>query len=159
MKKLLKKPEFDPGSRVQIEGAILRLQSFREHSEKELVQKCVARGFDASSVQLVLDELREMGLQSNVRYTESLLYSRQRKGFGPVRIAADLRSKGIEDDLIQQVLALSDETWQVLLERVIAKKFQGKIATEPKEKAKQLRYLQSRGFSAEQIWNWIKSDT
>lgn len=157
MKKSPKKLEFDPSSAVQIEGAILRLQSFREHSDQELLRKCQSRGFGSDAVRQTLQSMAERGLQSNQRYMDALIYARRRKGFGPARIRAELRDKGISGELVQRGIVDCEESWPELLANLMEKKFQGKMATDPKEKAKQFRFLQYRGFTPEQIRRWMLS--
>ncbi len=74
---------------------------------------------------------------------------RKRKGQGPIRIAKDLTFRGISSNLIKNTLAQHDDWSQRALE-VCLKKY-GQPASDPANKAKQMRFLQYRGFDFDQI--------
>jgi regulatory protein len=80
------------------------------------------------------------------RFTEAYIRSRRERGYGPMRIGLELEARGISADLIQQHLDMNDPDWVIRKEQVRQKRFG---TTEPKdfpEKARQLRFLQYRGF-------------
>lgn len=99
----------------------------------------------------MLDQLAREGLQSDRRYAETYLDSRARKGYGPVRIRQELRERGIADSLIDESLDASALDWTAVLAAVRDKKFGGAPPADFNERARQSRFLQYRGFSAEQI--------
>ncbi len=130
----------------------------REHSEKELQQKLITRGFNADVVSQVLAQLKEKGSQSDRRFTDSFVHSRIEKGYGPLRITQELREKAIADNLIETFLTNRDEDWMVHLANVREKKFGQSMPSDYKEQARQSRFLQYRGFSGEQIRRIFKSE-
>jgi regulatory protein len=73
------------------------------------------------------------------------------KGYGPVRIGRELREKGVEPELIEELLAAPALDWLERAARVREKKFGRGKATNYREQARQARFLQYRGFSSEQI--------
>ena len=60
----------------------LRLLAIREHSRLELKNKLRKRDYTEEEIQSVLCELQEKNLQSNERFAEAYIHSRQQKGFG-----------------------------------------------------------------------------
>ena len=91
------------------------------------------------------------GLQSDERYARMLLRARISRGQGPVRIEQELRSKGVGAALIDQVVQEADIDWFDLAKSTSERRFGTGPATDLKLKSKQYRFLQYRGFSAEQI--------
>jgi regulatory protein len=121
----------------------------REHSRLELERK-LCRRFEATIVTRVIDELAEENLQSDVRFAESYTHHRSTRGFGPARIRSELRERGIEDTLIEAALAESDVDWRSLARTVLQKKFGLAPPADFRERARRARFLNYRGFSADQ---------
>ena len=96
-------------------------------------------------------ELKQEGSQSDGRFTDSYIYHRIQRGYGPLRIRQELRERGIEDGLISSALDESGEDWISRLTDVHAKKFGASIPADRRERARQSRFLQYRGFPSEQI--------
>jgi regulatory protein len=123
----------------------------REHSERELIRKLATRGFDAGLVETTVADLVAENLLSNTRFVESFVYSRFQKGSGPQKIHAELRERGIDDDLIFDSITEYELQWQELVRQVREKKFGISQPQDYKERARQMRFLQQRGFTADQI--------
>ncbi|NOQ12964.1 MAG: regulatory protein RecX [Methyloprofundus sp.] len=140
-----------------IKEACLRYLMRREHSLQELQQKVGAKGFLRQAITPVLDELIEQGLQSNERFAESYARSRVHKGFGPLRIQAELQQRGAGDCCFEMAVEDIAGSWQNLLEQVYSKKYAIGKALDIKEKVKRSRFLQQRGFSAEMVQHLFKT--
>ena len=123
----------------------------REHSVKELHQKLTARGFKADAVSQLLVQLKNEGLQSDHRFTDSFVDSRIQKGHGLLRIKRELKSRGIADEIVETCLINKDENWLHNLKNVREKRFGKDMPSNYKEQARQSRFLQYRGFSTDQI--------
>jgi regulatory protein len=123
----------------------------REHSRQELYRKLLQRFTDHALIDRVLDDLRQENLQSDERYAEAFVRYRISKGQGPVRIAADLRSAGVEGEVINRQFENASGNWNALAREVYLKKFGPQPATDRKELARRQRFLQYRGFTSEQI--------
>ena len=123
----------------------------REHARGELERKLVAAGFDADVSADVLQRLADEGLQSDRRFVESFVQSRINQGKGPLRIHADLGQRGVPAALVDDVLGHIDEDWRALATEVRVKKFGRSRPAEFKDKARQMRFLQYRGFEPDQI--------
>jgi regulatory protein len=134
-----------------IEAAAMRLLARREHSADELKRKLLAKGFDRELADSVLEKLTARRLLSDERFASSLVRHRVNRGQGPVRIRAELRQQGIDAGRIDAELRGAELDWPALAAQVRRRKF-GKGAPRTRnERAKQARFLQYRGFSADQI--------
>lgn len=132
--------------------------SRREHSRHELQQKLEHKGFDTDEVESALCRLMEENLQSDERFVESFVHSRRERGSGPRKIAAELSQKGVSESLISQYLDDRSPLWIERASEVRVRKFGPALPTDFKEKARQMRFLQQRGFTAEQIQNVVRDD-
>lgn len=132
-----------------IRVAAMDYLSRREHAFHELSQKLLAKGYESEEVSEALIRLSTQGLLSDERFTEAFINQRINRGSGPLKIRAELRQKGISDAMIEQFLDERDEQWQESAKAVRNKKFGSVLPLDLKEKARQSRFLQSRGFSSE----------
>ena len=123
----------------------------REHARVELERKLAAAGFDTDIVADVLQRLADEGLQSDRRFVEAFVQSRINQGKGPLRIHADLGQRGIATGLINAVLEETGEDWYALARETRVKKFGRSQPAEFRDKARQMRFLQYRGFEPDQI--------
>jgi len=106
----------------------------------------------------VLDSLAEQGLQSDERYVESYVDQRMRKGFGPRRIEAELRERGVDDHLIHRHLDIDDEIWRELMRDVHDRKFGPAAADGRSELGRRARFLEYRGFTSAQVSRFLRFD-
>ena len=131
---------------TDIRRAAMDLLARREHSRRELSLKLARRFSDRSLIESEIDKLGNERLQSDTRYAETYLHSRAQRLYGPVRIKAELRERGIADAIVAAVFAGADIDWSENLRKLEAGKFGAKPAADIREKAKRLRFLQYRGF-------------
>ena len=124
----------------------------------ELQRKLRSRAFDSEGVDRVLAGLAQQRLQSDERFAEQYVHSRRQRGFGPLRIHAELRERGVDEDLIAIFLDERDEIWDQNLQEVYRKKYGGKLPADKKEQARRSRFLAYRGFSGEQIQRFFRAD-
>lgn len=103
-----------------------------------------------AAVDAALDRLAELQLQDDGRFVEVFIRSRVSRGQGPVRIAQELRSRGIADTAVREALAGDEHDWTVLAREVLSRQFDGPPA-DLKGRARQVRFLEYRGFTAAQI--------
>ena len=128
----------------------LQLLSRREYSARELQQK-LQGDHDPDQIETVLAQLQEQGLQSDARFAEMYVRHRQQQGHGPVRIQGELRQKGIAPDLVQEYLQDGDVDWFEQAKTVRRRRFGDAPPADARLKAKQMRFLQYRGFTSDQI--------
>lgn len=138
----------------------MRYLARREHSRAELRTKLLPHAQEGTpdqqrdAVEAVLDELEKRNWLSDARAAEMMVNSR-RPRFGAQRIAHELRQKGIAENLIGDVLPGLKETELEAAQEVWRKRF-GSLPQDQKEKAKQVRFLQSRGFALDVVFRVLK---
>lgn len=129
----------------------------REHSLAELRAKLAARGFDADEIDAALDGLSREGLADEARFIEAFVASRIRKGYGPSKIRAELIGRGIAAQAAAEGLAGTGD-WMALARAVREKRFGTALPRDFRERARQMRFLEYRGFTGEQIRSCFDDD-
>lgn len=124
----------------------LDLLARREHSRLELERKLGARGFAADAIAAALDGLEQSGALAGDRFTESFIRSRAARGQGPVRIRAELAARGVDQALLTAALAEPGIDWAEIAAAVRSKRFGAELPRDFKERARQMRFLEYRGF-------------
>ncbi|VAW88325.1 Regulatory protein RecX [hydrothermal vent metagenome] len=132
------------------------LLSRREHAVAELHRKLVNKGFDEGFVDEALAKLVDDGLLSDARYAESYVRFRMNKGFGPVRIREELRLRGVASELVGEYVNFQDRCWSETARNAWQKRFGGEFPEDMKARAKQLQFLQYRGFTSDQTKHIFK---
>jgi regulatory protein len=143
-----------PRPQISLKARALRYLAAREHSRQELARKLSRYAQEGDDIEALLDSLEAANFQSQERFSESLVNRRSAR-FGNSRILAELQTHGIEADkldIIKQQLA-EDEVQRAC--DVWRRKF-GVPPADPAEKARQMRFLQQRGFSHKAIQVAIK---
>ncbi len=129
----------------------MRLLAAREHSRVELRRKLLARRFADADIEQVLDDLAERGLQSDERFVEQYVAMRRNRGYGPLRIEAELGERGLAGALVDAWIDSRDPEWHETLVAVARRKFGAGPPADPAAMAKRVRFLQYRGFPLGQI--------
>jgi regulatory protein len=117
----------------------------REHSKLELRQKLNLKDFDDAVINDSISLLVEQKYQSDERFSEAFILMRFNQGKGPIKISMELKSRGISE------FDLTLFNWFELAKDVKYKKFGDSKFLDYKEKSKQKRFLQSRGFGFDEI--------
>ncbi len=134
----------------------MRYLARREHSRHELHRKLLPFAQEGDDVEALLDDLERRNWLSDTRAAAQMINQRQQR-FGAQRIVHELHQKGIPQALIDAAmpelkdneLAAAREVWQ--------KKF-GHPPQDAKEKARQARFLQSRGFPMVVVFKLLRMD-
>jgi regulatory protein len=143
-----------PDSAAELKARALRHLARREHSRAELARKLAPRAESPEALEQLLDALEAKKQLSNERYAEARAHQLARK-YGAARVRADLKAKGVDETLVARLGARDD------LERaraILARKYRSP-ATTSTERARRMRFLQSRGFSHETIRRLLSSDS
>ena len=134
----------------------VKLLTRREHSAHEIREKLRQREFDSDEIEQTIEELKVDGWLSDERFTEAYIRMRQLKGFGPVRIAMELKERGVDELIVEAQLDTSDASWMQVLEQQYQKKYRNTAIEDYNEKAKRIRFLQYRGFTLDAIYQVVK---
>ena len=132
-------------------AAALALLAGRDFARRELEGRLRRRGFPAGLVATVVDALVAERLLSDSRFVEQFIRQHAGRGHGPVRIRAGLRERGVADDEIDAALGAAGENWVAGAREARRRRFGMSPPGDYRERARQARFLQYRGFSAEQI--------
>ena len=141
-----------PDNVVELRARALRLLARREHTRKELESKLSPHAGSSAELQTLISGLKRKNQLSEERFAEERVRRLSRK-YGAARIRQDLKAKGVSDELVDRVSTAGDlERARAILER----KYRTP-ATTREDKAKRMRFLQSRGFSAEVIFTLLSA--
>ena len=134
-------------------AAFFTLLARRDYSQREITQKLTAKGYSKLGHQTQRQSSLNLAKQAYInekRFAENYIYWRQKKGYGPLRISMELQARGIAHEMIAEQLQITDNAWLVHARKVWQKHFKVK-PSDFKLLAKQMRFLQYRGFTHEQI--------
>lgn len=123
----------------------------REYGQTELVNKLVNKGYMRQVAEQAILELTAAGLQSDQRFAANFVRSRISQGKGPVRMRSELGQRGIDSIGIKQAIEATGADWDELACEVRLKKFGDARPVDFKAKARQMRFLQYRGFERDHI--------
>jgi len=129
----------------------LSLLSHREHGVQELARKLKSKDHDDAEIAIAIERLIEMNYLNDQRFSEIFVRGRISKPLGANRILQELIQRGIDSNLAKQTLEDADADWFELAKELKERRFGEEVSTDFKEKAKQSRYLQYRGFNFDQI--------
>lgn len=132
-----------------LKGRALRLLSNREHSRAELERKLAAFEEEPGALARALDELQAKGFISEQRVLESVVHRRAAK-LGTARIRQELQDKGLDRALVEQAVATLKDSEFERARAIWRKKFV-EPPDSPAERARQIRFLVSRGFAPEVV--------
>ena len=127
----------------------------REHSRAELERKLAPHVMESDDLSAVLDELAAKGWLSDKRFAEQIIRSKARR-FGPLKLAHELRAKGVDEESIAAGLRAAGADGVSSIEAVWKSRFRAPPA-DARERARQARFLQGRGFRAEEIMRFLKT--
>jgi regulatory protein len=136
----------DPG---ELRERALRLLARREHSRLELARKLEQAGFVREDIAPLLGEFEEKNWLSDRRFAQSWVADHRAKA-GSVKLAYELRQRGVPESIVEAVLGDNRDSELERAREVWLKKF-GTAPADAAGKARQMRFLQSRGFIPEVI--------
>ena len=124
----------------------------------ELERKLGARGFESDLIAEVLDALERERLLSTHRFAEQFVHQRSARGHGPLKILHELRQRGVDEAIASEFVEPSDPAWTTSARRALCKRFGERPPAGFRDRAKQSRFLEQRGFSREQIRRALEAD-
>ncbi|QJD60669.1 regulatory protein RecX [Pseudomonas sp. gcc21] len=136
---------------VAIRRTALDLLARREHTRLELQRKLRQREAPADLLEVELDRLEDDGLLSDERFCEAYVHARSQRGYGPQRLRQEMRERGVAEHLIDSILRDEVYDWSALARETFHKRFPEGEARDARERAKQLRFMQYRGFAGYEV--------
>lgn len=138
----------------ELKARALRYLVRREHSREELARKLAPHAESNEILEGTLNWLESTNKLSNQRFAELRAHILSRK-YGAARIRQDLKEKGVEAALVERVSVAGElERARAILQR----KYRDP-ATTREARAKRVRFLQSRGFSYETIYQAVRIES
>ena len=138
-----------PGFQPSLKGRALRLLSQREHSRTELERKLAQHEEVPGELAKALNELQARDFINDGRAIESVVHRRAGK-LGAARVRQELAAKGLSGEAVAQAMEVLRDTELSRAREVWRKKF-GQAPADAHERAKQMRFLITRGFAAEVV--------
>lgn len=135
----------------QAYACAVRLLARREHGAYELAQKLAQKGYAEAEANAAICECQRLGLQSDMRFAESLCRTRVRQGYGPLRIQMELQNRQIAVELIDDALQDASVDWFNHAIAVKNKKFSNACDLSFEAMQKQKQFLYYRGFPSDVI--------
>jgi regulatory protein len=128
-----------------LRGRALRLLGRREFSRQELEKRLRAYAEAPAELEALLDDLAERGWLSDARYADALV--RKRTGqFSRRAIAQELKQAGVAIEVTDAALAVADPDAEFAAALALCQRKFRRAPADQKDKARQIRFLQSRGY-------------
>ena len=132
----------------------MRLLARREHSRAELKRKLMAHAGEGDDLDALLDDLVKRGWLSDARFAEQSIRAKARR-FGPLKVAQQLRARGLDEETIARGFRAAAADGVASLESIWRSRFHAPPAN-GRERARQARFLQGRGFPLEEILRFLR---
>jgi regulatory protein len=137
----------------------IALLARRDYSSRELTRKLEDRGYLEIAVGPVVEDLLASNKLNDERYGNNVVAYRSRRGQGPARIRSELMRSGLSRDAIDEAVKGDDAPDFIERARAVrARKFGPDLPKDWKERSKQARFLQYRGFSTDHIRAVLEGD-
>lgn len=143
-----------PREGPSLKARAMRLLARREHSREELRRKLAPKLAEGDDLEAVLEDLAKRGWLSDARYAEQAIRAKARR-YGPIKLAHALRAKGVDEEAIAAAFSAAGRDGDSNLETVWKTRFKA-LPQEERERARQVRFLQGRGFALEEILRFLK---
>jgi len=137
----------------------VRLLTHREFCESDMRQRLAGREFEDTVISWTINQLQQDGYLSEMRFAESYLRSRLKKGEAPWLAAKRAEQKGARSDAVQAALAELCEDYnaeQAARELMQTRDPGGLRFDEERVWQRQARFLRNKGFNADIILRVLK---
>jgi regulatory protein len=136
----------------------LGLLARREHSRKELKLKLRQGGYEGEETGAAIDRLGEQHYQDDDRFAEALVRSRVGRGYGPMRLRVELKSHGVSDARIRELIDGAEVNWEELAAAQLRRHYGRAGKADQAERFKRSQFLLRRGFAAATVRTVIHAD-
>lgn len=123
--------------------------AMRLMTRKQLMRKLAEKGYGEDDTLFAADRMEELGALNDREYAFQFVRDKSARGFGAMRIRQELRTRGIDPDLIDEALEETDDSSEAI-ERFILSKMKGETMTRLEAK-KISDALARKGFTWEEI--------
>ena len=142
----------------------LRLLGLRDRSRRELETRLRQAGFESGVVGETLEWLAGLGYLDDRRFASAYVAEKQRGGWGPRKIRAELAAKGVERSVVDDTIAALEQPDSTeaaeddsVLERTVRRRFGGQFVTDPEAAERRLAgFLGRRGYDWDTIGRMVR---
>ena len=125
----------------------------RPHFKRELGRKLSARGFGSAEIEEVRERLEAVGLLDDLECSKGMVEGVwRRRGYGPVRMRAELEKRGVESGIIDTVLRDSSRDEVDLAVETARRRL--RLSTPSRDAL--ARHLGRKGYSGEVIYEVLR---
>ena len=136
----------------------LGLLARREHSRKELKTKLRQGGYEGEETSAAVDRLGEQHYQDDDRFAEVLLRGRIAQGYGPTRLRVELKSHGLADARIRELLDAAEVDWDASAAAQLRRRYGKAGVADATERTRRAQFLLRRGFAAATVRSVTHAD-
>jgi regulatory protein len=104
------------------------------------------RGHEADEASAAVERLKDQHYQDDDRFAASLARRRAGQGYGPRRIAAELKSHGLADPAIRAAVAALDSDWAGVASTQLRRHYGSAAAIDFDDRSRRAAFLLRRGF-------------
>jgi regulatory protein len=137
------------GRTVSLRGRALKLLGRRDYSYAELERKLAPHAADAGELSGLLEDLQRLGWLSEQRLAEQLVRKHSAR-YGARKIVEQLQARGIDPALAGELRGQLEASELQRARAVWARRF-GRPPADPRERGRQARFLEQRGFDPDVI--------
>ncbi len=120
-------------------------------TEHELRTKLADKGYDAMICDIVIETMREYNYINDSDYCTSFFNYAASKGWGKIKIRAELKRRGVDDITVSSAMEDFDDCPEQRIYDIICRKFEDADLKDYKQKQKVFRFFASRGFDFDSI--------
>jgi len=150
-----------PLTKEEVLRKMMSFCTYRDRSEKEVAEKLRTFGLPPEENEWVMDMLKKENFLNQQRYIENFIYGKFfLKKWGKKKIAYQLRRQNIPSDQIEAALhSIDDQTYAEIIRKLIRLKLADYAETDrEKLTAKIYRYLENKGYAAEDFYTILKDE-
>ena len=136
----------------------LGLVARREHSRMQLKTKLKQSGYEGEETTAAIDRLGEQEYQDDERFAGMLLRSRISQGYGPMRLRMELKTHGLADAKIRELLEAAEVDWLVSAANQLRRRYGATRPADAAERAKRAQFLLRRGFDGSTVRSVTHAD-
>lgn len=140
---------------INLKAKAIDFLSRRDYSYSELYNKLKKYSTDLDAIKSVVDEMANHKYLNEERFVENFIYSKSKK-YGGLKVKQLLQNKVNDQALINELYQQAEIDEFAVARQIWERKFNHEIATTPKDRAKQIRFMLSRGFSLDLIFKLTK---
>lgn len=141
---------------INLKAKAIDFLSRRDYSYSELYNKLKKYSTDLDAIKSVVDEMVSNKYLNEERFIENFIYSKSKK-YGSLKVKHLLQAKVSDQELVNDIYQEAEIDELAVARQIWERKFKGEVITNANDRAKQIRFMLSRGFSLDLILKLLKA--